>query len=228
MEQMTNKYLEELISQGILEQIAKLLAIETPRVEYVYSQEHFVMRAHGTVCNVCGEVFSISKNLIEVNIEVLEYTQHRFMQLTQCEEIAYDVTKVLLCHECRHLWQYHYDFKIEERIRKQEDKYLEKLGILKKSWWKPHGHDVFEQDANDWMMDICSCNSRLSTVAKRLRWEQDVPEKAAGWYYTAEIVRQYNIVLLDDERYSSMLHMMEEPENTNIIAEEDNVVIIDV
>lgn len=223
-----NKYLEELISQGILKEIAKLLVIETPRVEYIISDDDFVMRACGYVYGTADEVFCISKNLIEVNVRVLEYTQNRFMRLTRNEQIAYDVTKVILCHECRHLWQYHYDFRIEERIRKQEDKYLEKLGILKKSWWKPHGHDIFEQDANDWMCYICRCNAKLNAIAKRIRWEQDSENINDDLYYTAEIVRQYNAILLDDERYSSMLHMMEEPENTNIIAEEDNVVIIDV
>lgn len=117
MTKQKNKYLEELISKGVLEEIAKELELEeTPEVHYalkdgaVMSTEYFQSTVNGVV------VKTASIYLIIVNPGELEWIQERFGEMAYSETIKYDVTELLLRHELRHVYQHETEMLVGMRI----------------------------------------------------------------------------------------------------------------
>ena len=232
MVEQKNKYLEELISQGILEEIARLLNIEVPKIKYIdMPHEHFVMQARG---NKVGPDVFISMNEIQVNIEVLKLCQDEYAAIACSEDAAYDYTQVVLFHEFRHLWQYDQEECTPFLLKQLEQERLKGIKAWNAKWKKkpkPHGHEPLEKDANDWMMYVSSFNSRLKAIATRARWVQDVPERYYGMYYTADIVKQYNAEAFSNLDISMLSKMGNPPAKVlkySMIEEEDEDNIIDI
>lgn len=152
---MSNKILDELVTKGVLERIAKNLKLhKVPTIEYEDTDSKRVMYACGKEWRdkpIFGYTEIVTRTttdyVIRVNPRVLKETQKQYFMLCLNPKAMRDITLILLKHECRHLWQYQEQFMVGEKRNAFEFKFNE-----------AHGDSDVERDANQYAIDTSKGN----------------------------------------------------------------------
>lgn len=154
----TNKILDKMVANGVLEKIAKNLGLhQVPTIKYVYTHESYVMATGGNMWTK-GSLFTRTITRTEANYEILVnydallHAQKSYALMTLNPKAMYDITLVFLRHECRHAWQY------------QEGFFVGKVEESFKFSFEGHGCSDEERDANEYAINA-SKTKRMRSIA---------------------------------------------------------------
>lgn len=180
-----NKILDLIVWEGLLDVMAKNMGLRCkPFIVYDDGDGDYVMMAQGKTHRKLFTVTGSSTDgRIKVNAKNLAIKQHDYKKLCGLNKVAYDMTIVLLLHECRHLWQ------LENGFFNGDSAIHISFG--------PHGQEREEDDANTWVLEHTV--GKMHSVAEVMVYEQSYSALSVDdeWrkefhYRILNMVKHYN------------------------------------
>lgn len=157
--------INETIKKALVDMTKELKLNKYPTVNIEHI-EGGIMAAGGTIYRqnifLGGTIIKTECDyVLRINKKATNNIIKRYTIMFGNKQAAYDCVYLLVCHECRHMWQYQ-----EQTMVGKRENYFNITELF-----DGHGADPIEQDANKWMISVAE-RKGLKNLATYIEMEQ--------------------------------------------------------